>query len=621
MASPKALAAIALTLIVAMPLCLGYALASEQVESQEWESTNKVNLSDTILNSSRPFYAAYTDTMNNSTLFNPNAGDFRSPSYIEVSDTYTSIPTYENGTGTLDLGSPTLYFEYWGHASGATKSNQLIGIDRTTNPVTTGWNADIISMYASWTSSFTVTVGSTGDTIRLNEAAGYLVFFRNGDSPYQYYDFTYNGVTYSSTHFYVAVAMTMGGGNVPVTTRMNNYVDVSSEIEADSYMISLNNVATNIKLTTTGGSVVVGSLNTQSLAKLNDTVLINNVVYPGVTSIQIAAANASNTYSYSYRTATGQYANPAYGWQLPGVVSYYWTNTYDNDYVRMMIRFNDGNTTAYLTPESSDGTQGDRVDIVYYGGRVTVNNTNLGLYTDVMVEFTSTETIVTGLKNGWPSMGSDPQRYNSVTVDNPIPGAIKFIEISELYLNRSDFRVDYARILAGSYPSTEDYTLNMNGLFPGKSYSIKINSIGIYGDSLTIGSTTYSVTNGRIYVDGHSVPLRNAQISSLYNGTNYDIFVSGNKIGTSSAPASITFGGEWSLTLTADILEQKTIVSQEWSPGNFAFNTQESFSGALILAAAAAFIGIGLYGARSGTKIGLLLIVCGGVLLIAINLI
>ena len=176
--------------------------------------------------------------------------------------------------------------------------------------------------------------------------------------------------------------------------------------------------------------------------------------------------------------------------------------------------------------------------------------------------------------------------------------------------------MESATILSGSFPSTEDYTLNMDNLFPDKSYSLKLNSIGIYGDTLTIGTHAYAVANGRITIDGDSVALKGANIASRWNGSSYDLYVASHKIGTSSDPASITFGGEWSLTVTAQILKQVTGEKAEWAAGSFAFD-EDSFKGVIVLAAAITFIGVGMYGARSGVKVGLLLMICGGAALIA----
>lgn len=176
-------------------------------------------------------------------------------------------------------------------------------------------------------------------------------------------------------------------------------------------------------------------------------------------------------------------------------------------------------------------------------------------------------------------------------------------------------RVESATILSGSFPDTEDYTLDMGNLFPGKSYSLKLNSIGIYGESLTIAGETFTVTNGRISVDGSNVSLKGATISSKLNGSEYDVYVNAIKVGTSEDPAIITFNGEWSLTLTADILRTVENTNTQWAPGEFAFDKTD-FAACGLLVAGGLLVGLGMYGQRSGIKFGLLLLICGGAALI-----
>ena len=48
-----------------------------------------------------------------------------------------------------------------------------------------------------------------------------------------------------------------------------------------------------------------------------------------------------------------------------------------------------------------------------------------------------------------------------------------------------------------------------------------------------------------------------------------------------------------------------------WAPGEFAFDKQD-FAACGLLVAGALLVGLGMYGARSGIKIGLLLLICGG---------
>ena len=480
MASNKALAAIALTLIIAVPILLGFALSSENVTYTEWEPESRVNLSDTILNSTYPIYMEYDGSSNNTTLTNGNMA------YVTVSTTSSAYPM-------MTVASHSITFP----------ANTWVDL----------------SSYDYW-------------EIR---GSGTITYFKDGN-------------------------------------------DSAPHAITGDWLLSGN-----------GGSLKFTTAHTFTLLEYAD---------------------------------NGQYADINGGWKLPLANTYYtWTNNQQNNDIKILIDIPDNTTVSF----------GSSLQLKRTSGLVTVeaHATNppyllletitLGYYQYVLVDLNTENDTFSGLTS-WPAYGSDSQTFNTISlVDNPRHIAQNAQTVA---LRSSDantvFRVESAEIASGSFPSTEDYTLNMNNLFPGKSYAVKLNSIGIYGSTLTVGTESFTVTNGRVTVDGSTVALKGVNISSRYNGSNYDIYLGGHLIGTSATPASITFGGQWSLTITGDILTQTTGERAEWYPGGFAFD-KDSFVGVIVLAAALTFIGVGMYGARSGLKAGLLLMICGGAALIAIT--
>ena len=482
MASAKALAAIALTLIVAVPICLGFGFASETVEYQKWETEENVNLSNAILNNEYPIYLDYSGTTNNTTLLDGVIA------YKKISTTPTAYPMQ-----TITSHSITFQEDTW------------VGL----------------SAYSYW-------------EIR---GSGLISYKLNG-------------------------------------------IESADYSKAGDWLISGN-----------GGSIKFSNAHTFTLL--------------------------------SY-TNDGRYADISAGWGLPLANQYYaWTNNQINETVKILIDLPlDSRTnlagSSFAITRSSAGL----VTLSEYGPQPPyplAQTKDLGNYQYVLAERTTTGWKVSGL-SAWPGIGTPYQTYNTVTLDfisNTQPATF---ETLALRTNNTDttLRVESATVLSGSFPSTKDFTLDMEGLFPGKSFTAKINSVGIYGDTLTVGSNSFTVTNGRITVEGDTVPLKGAIISSRSNGSTYDLYISGHKLASTSGPASIGFGGEWSLTITAQILKQVSGESSEWDAGGFAFD-KDSFVGVIVMVAAFVFIGVGLYGARSGLKAGLLLMVCGGAALIALT--
>ena len=69
MVSTKALAAIALTLIIAMPVGIGFLTAVHQEETDSWQTTSSSKISDLMLNHQTPYYGSYKGSSNNASLW------------------------------------------------------------------------------------------------------------------------------------------------------------------------------------------------------------------------------------------------------------------------------------------------------------------------------------------------------------------------------------------------------------------------------------------------------------------------------------------------------------------------------------------------------------------------
>ena len=607
MASPKALAAIALTLIIAAPIVLGYAMASENVPYSEWQTESRSNLSNQILNYETPIFGDYDGPNNNLYLLDASGliprYDRLVPTYNQVSSNYTSLPKYTTSLDTYNLTAATTTTYTLTNTSVGTTGSGATNI-LTTKPFTLVEALHGVSTVLTYTDSVLTRDVPFPDGM-ITEATYH-------DNRYQLsiYDYEIDETIEISNVLRWSVYST----SATVYATLRDYTTLN--IASDYSFGSIN--ATIVKLTHSDGTVEYYEqpLNEYTSYSYNSprffhvTTGDTRLLYQDVTSVAVSTSNSFIDYTKVVQTS--DYAVLSEGWKLPAS-DVIWYNNFQNEAVRMMLKLDDNEALAVLVPGS-----GTTVTIAKSSGAVTVNGTNLGGYTYMMVDVGMDKTTVYGI-SAWPGVGQYPSVLNTLTVNYSTPLTVPFEELQLTKTGNPDLRVDLSSIAMGSFPSTKNYTLNMNGLFPGKSYSAKFNSIGIYGDTLTVGSESFTVTNGRVTVDGDTVPLKGAIISSKYNGTAYDIYLGGHKLGTSASPASITFGGEWSLTVTADILKQVSGEKAEWAPGAFAFD-KDAMVGVIVLAAALTFIGVGMYGARSGIKAGLLLMICGGAALIALTL-
>lgn len=323
--------------------------------------------------------------------------------------------------------------------------------------------------------------------------------------------------------------------------------------------------------------------------------------------------NAAATLDVTTYTDSGDYANIDYGWKFadPGAR---WKNNQVNESVTVLIDLPVSKTVNIMAGVTLVGITRDST------GMVKIANTShvLGNYDYIRFTYGANEFVLEGLSE-WPAFGSNPEIFNRITIPRNGVTFQELVFISTAY-NDIVYRVESAEIAAGSFPSTLDYTLDMGAQFPGKSYNLKLNSIGIYGDTLTFGGHAYAVNNGGITVDGVRIGLKGVVLSSVWNGTVYENKIGGHVIGTTADPATLIFGGEWSTTLTADILKQTTGTRTEWQPGEFAFDKQD-FAACGLIVAGVLMIGFGLYGRNSGVKVGLLMLVCGGAALAYLSMI
>lgn len=425
----------------------------------------------------------------------------------------------------------------------------------------------------------------------------------------------FDGKLVDATHF--TVTTTYGSS---FTVRTFGYTDLSS-IDGEFAMNTRG--ASAYRFVHTDSSVSYwpiwkpyGSTDYVNLSLNGTTAIVGDHVEYRVSSVGIAS-NHPEDYVYTQLERGTKYADPAYGWQLyktvesPSLVDQYWLNSSDNESIRMMIALENGEDVT-LTPIGT--TTADSVSILMLNGNIYIGGTagqNLGKYSHVQVELSGSGATISGI-GGWPTMGAAAKVYNSVSVEfeNKVEMFSKVLIKSPYSV---EYRVDEASVKAGTFPSIIDNTLDLASKWPGKSYSVQISSAGVYGDSVSFGGTTYPVTDGTITVNGSKVSLLRSIFSSTYDSEEETWTNTINNVQVSTGyPSTLTFGGEWSATVAAYSMDEFERTEKVWQPGVFAFDgVDNSFALLGLATTVAVFIGLGLYGRRSGAKVGTLMLVCG----------
>lgn len=626
MISNKALGAIALTLIVACPIGLGYVFALDQEEITVWESTSESNLTEILLNSDTEYYIGWQGPTNNSQIYYREymqgywIDSIMAPDYVSTGSTYTSLPVYDEISGDITLTSPV-------------SMNVAINPDPYGGVQSHGLGDDLLYdlpvmdyYYVGFPQLSQVELYNDGVSVLTTLGIGSLEFVRNGGDSWSVET---GGTTYTVDAFSV-----LSDRQQNYTVWGRNYTPIN--ISGD-YVSAIGTGLTGVKVVHHNGSVdyVVIEGATSLLKTPSDYAVVDGVLYDSVSQLSIVRPAGVSILQYTATTAVeGEYADVSAGWTVPGSgnpFSPYWYNGQTNASVSMCVHIEEGRD-VFLEPRASVSDTEPWVHIIRGSdGVVTVAHdvdgdtvsVVLGEYSDLYVTITKESFIVSGIPS-WPAMGTAPSTLHTVTLDHDLQDDFNFVEIAVPgnYYEDVRLRVDSAQIVAGTFPSTKDYTLNMNALFPSKSYSVRVHSIGVYGDSLTLAGVSLPVTNGTVTVNDRTIALRGADISCIDRDGDgiYVTSIGTEEVGTTTGPGSIYLEGEWSLTATAYMLEEVTSTQLRWQPGEFGFD-ETGFVIVGLIACLGAFVGLGMYGRRSGAKVGILMLICGGAAMVLLMMV
>lgn len=613
MASIKALAAIGLTLCLIIPIGLGYVLSIEEEPVTSWQTTSQSNISDLILNNQGPYFGSYKGTSNNSTLLGTETA---APEYISVTDNYSSLPIYDETTYTIQTAAQyTQYSRAWNAGSALYLLPTTEGY-----PDMSGFDYQVIGVhdiYELYAGEGIIYVFDDQDREYPvgSESGQHLFLYRNSDTTWRVFGTWESGdetITLDRTlsKFMIQLSPT-GIPGIP-----NSRVYIRS---ADLTSIPTSQLPGVI--TATNGVVKIGDQYYQGYLNMqisSGEVIINGaapIEYTETDVLKIAQTSQTNLISSG---PTGQYADPSEGWTaVDASTNYTWVNNQLNQSV-----------TFYVKPIHAPGQYATIGDLRIYAAGQNIEAyllsqgpgtaQVLGAYDYLQVVVSTTGYTVSGLP-AWPTMGTAPTLYNTLTFDrsSALFDALS-IQTTHQGSNYWHFRVDNANIVQGYYPDTLDYTLNLDQLYPGAAVDVYINSIGLYGDSLSIGGINYAVdqSTGSITVNGAPARLLHAHLSAWQTDSGYSVRINGVEITTTQTLPQIYFGGEWSLTATAYKMEPVEDMQLTWHAGEFSLD-KDSFAAAVVITAVLMILVLGMTGGRSMSKMGLLILVCGGAALVA----
>lgn len=605
--------AIAIVAMVAIPIGLGFILAFEDVEREGWRTVESHNLSDSILNSRAPYYISSTSPNNNSMMLPSwTYSTVTSPDYVSVSSVSSGIPIYDYDGSSISpqvgevvtYNAERLVFSSEGFSpEGGTSSGEVSGISFRI----AGTNIDV--------TNGGVPMGGYDSII-------YVVRVTSGDNVL-WMPFDSSGDPMLSNPISNLILKSHGGGAMSYSVSMGSY----SEISGDMWSLTNSGLSSvvSVQIVHFDGTVDYVALPYDAvIVRAGSTVVYGGGFYDEVSSVSVAVYGTAITLS-SRGSPTGEYADPSMGWTLPqtivGSYSGTWINGTSNSSVILYVMpyFDVGELYLYLTDQNG-GT-----DTLYLSQSSTTLNGvsfewpgNILSGRPIQIVIT-TDTIRISNIQAWPSMYSEPVRYGSIELEREHPAPITSIGLTNVTTEPFTFRVDTTESFAGYYPITKDATLDIADLFGIGGFSLDFSSAGIYGEALEVGGVSYPVTDGKISVDGTDYRVRGLVIGITPDDAGYNITFNGTEISAVEAYPTIGFLGEWSVSIRGWTMEEFTEVSKEWIPGEFALELSDLGIVGLI-SCVGVFIGAAMMRPLSGSKILMLLIVCGGGIMIFLTL-
>lgn len=221
---------------------------------------------------------------------------------------------------------------------------------------------------------------------------------------------------------------------------------------------------------------------------------------------------------------------------------------------------------------------------------------------------------------GWPSQFGAANTYLTIDDTMSTQSSTSGIEYYLFYVGFYDlpdnsrtptFRIDEAKFRAFEYPAIEDKSYD-----PAAFKTNPITTISdptLYGTSIEFGGNTYAVSKGNITLEGKQIPVSGLTLSSTLVNGSYENKIGNTLVSTTASPSTITFNGKWSANISTDAMEQTTVSSLEWTPGQFAWNgIDDNFLMAGLFVSFAAFVGLAIYGRSHRMSVWPLMLICGG---------
>lgn len=202
----------------------------------------------------------------------------------------------------------------------------------------------------------------------------------------------------------------------------------------------------------------------------------------------------------------------------------------------------------------------------------------------------------------WPKLVGEANAYQVYSYNYTTTRTSDSRGSLDLYASTSEYpimRIDDTLFSSFEYPVMSDQQYAPADFKTNPETTIS--NVTHYGTSLQFGGNTYTVTNGKIYISGRDIPVKDLKLSSIPNGNGtYDNRIGKTVVSTTAAPSTITFDGIWAASVSTQSMESYTYTHTEWIAGSFAWDgMDQNFLMVGLITCLGVFVVLGVYARRS----------------------
>ena len=549
------MAVIAIVAILAVPILVGYGMNLQQVTHSDYKVSDDSVITTPLIQNDVAYTYAHADPYQLNTNTAMLGGTVSIPVYEKIGSVKTSFPTIQDSGNVNSLGSdPLSTYQYY---------YAVLNYDYTAHSI--------------WGTVYANDGGGEFPLVNIPSSLYSFRFDNNGNSDTYVYTF----YIYSGGQYHLVSSSVPTGHNI---TRIV-YSTTTPPLGISWY-----------REYTLLGTPANQYVDIAAGFHLNNTILkdtVGNINPVGLVGIKTPSNSRSALFTIDLDSVTDSNYNIVFG----GI-----------NFEKTTV----GGEVSWTATKLSTGVSYD----LYYNPNITHNSYQMYMEIREPIPNTTKYNGIIELRyvGNWPTLIGEANTYMTYTFDT----IFGFSYLANVGIGQSSstisptIRFDDAEFRAFEIPLIKDCTYDPASF--RNNPSTTLTDLNLYGNSITFGGNTYTVSDGNITLGTHKVSLNGIKFESILNDNlTYDNRINGTIVSTTAAASTITFNGDWSFNISTSSMESYSYTSTEWIAGSFGWDgIDSSFLFVALIADLGIFIALAIYCRNTNRSLWPVLIVCGG---------